>query len=115
MSPDKQLFKIKGGIDVLKKYAPIEVFEWFENEYVYGKVGNKTDRYAYPCTVIYDDRLDACINEDTGIALHIEKVKNNRHYETTVDKVQRGWFAVKEKEFLLPEGYEIIDRTVPQE
>ena len=114
MSPDKELFKIKGGIDFLKKHTPIEVFEWFETEYVYGKVGSKTTKYAYPCRVIYDDRLDACINEDTGIALYIEKSKNNRYYETTVDKVKRGWFIVKEKDFLLPEGYEIIDKTVTE-
>ena len=115
MSPDKEIFKVKGGLTLLKKHTPLEVFEWFESEYVYGKVGSKTTKYEYPCTAIYDTRLDACINEDTGIALHIEKNKNNRYYETTVDTVQRGWFAVKEKDFLLPEGYEIIDRTVPQE
>ena len=114
MSPDKELFKVNGGMKILKKHTPIEVFEWFEQEYVYGKIGTKTTNYKYPCTVIYDDRLDACINEDTGIALHIEKYKNNRYYETTVDTVQRGWFAVKEKDFLIPEGYEIIDKTVPE-
>ena len=114
MSPDKVFYKLKGGKELLKKHAPLEVFEWFENEYVYGKVGKKTTKYTYPCTVIYDTRLDACINEDTGIALHIEKSKNNRYYETTVDRVERGWFTVKEKAFLLPKGYEIIDKTVQE-
>lgn len=114
ISPDKQFYKVKGAKELLKKYTPIEVFEWFENEYVYGKVGKKSTKHAYPCTIIYDTSLNACINEDTGIALYIEKSKNNRYYETTVEKVERGWFAVKEKEFLLPEGYEIIDRTVEQ-